>query len=96
MKRFGEATWRKVRQLVAVGADVDEQRGEHGATALHAAAFKGHVEAMRVLVGELGADKDSRALLGLTQLARRGSQGAGGGGKDVGATGRRQGGEGSC
>jgi hypothetical protein len=48
----------EVRRFAAAGADVDEQRGEHGGRPLHYAAHKGQVAVVELLV-ELGADKDA-------------------------------------
>ena len=56
----------EVRRLVAAGADVEEQRGEHGLRPLHWTADHGHVEVLRVLV-ELGANK-AKTFTGLTPL----------------------------
>jgi ankyrin repeat protein len=57
----------EVRRLVAAGADVEEQRGEHGLRPLHWTADHGHVEVLRVLV-ELGANKEAKTVTGLTPL----------------------------
>ena len=57
----------EMRRLVANGRHVNE-RNEYGDTALHYAAVYGHVEAMRVLVVELGADKEAKNVDGLTAL----------------------------
>ena len=57
----------KMRRLVAAGVDVDEL-DEGGVTALLWAALNGHVEAMRLLVVDLGANKEAKTADGLTAL----------------------------
>jgi hypothetical protein len=57
----------EVRRMVAAGADVEEQRGEHEARPLHVAGANGQVEVLTVLV-ELGADKDAKDADGGTPL----------------------------
>jgi hypothetical protein len=57
----------EVRRFAAAGADVDEQRGEHGGRPLHYAAHKGQVAVVELLV-ELGADKDATNAHGRTPL----------------------------
>ncbi len=58
-----------VRALVRAGADVNAQTGVTGATALHMAARRGHVEIARALL-EYGADLDRRDRKGDTALRR--------------------------
>ena len=63
-----------LRSFVASGADVDAREARvdghaaDGATALHKAVEYGHVEAVRVLAVELGADRDAKNATGGTPL----------------------------
>jgi ankyrin repeat protein len=60
----------ELRRLVAAGADVEGQRGEHGWGPLHQAAYTGHMDVIRVLA-ELGADKDAMDAIGMTPCTVR-------------------------
>lgn len=64
-----EAGPQVVRMLVAAGADVRAREGVTGATALHMAARRGHVEIARTLLA-LGADARARDRKGVTPLDR--------------------------
>jgi ankyrin repeat protein len=54
----------RVRELAALGADVNERRAGDGWGALHMAAQDGHVEVAKALIEELGADKEARDVNG--------------------------------
>jgi ankyrin repeat protein len=56
-----------LRRQVAKGKNVNE-RDALGYTALHSAAGSGHVEVLRVLVMELGADKEAKGPDGLRPI----------------------------
>jgi ankyrin repeat protein len=65
LQQNGDVT--ELRRLVANGRNVNE-RDADGVTALHLAAVNGNVEVLRVLVVELGADKDAKDANGGTPL----------------------------
>ena len=79
-------------QLVATGVDADGA-DERGLTALHVAAFNGHVEATKTLV-QLSAGIQAKAARGETPLHGAVTKGRRGGGKGASAAERRHGGEG--
>ena len=57
----------EVKQLLAIGADIEDKAGEQEATPLHHAAAGGHEAAVRLLL-ERGAEKSSKTTVGETPL----------------------------